>query len=103
MNLDCFIIELISEKTSNIEFVFKKWHFVILTIFFILLTKRVIIYINSKCIISLIDKKILKEILLNIEIKKIRMSINIKEIDTFKHIINDYYFFDLYIFNMSIN
>ena len=52
---------------------------------------------------SLIDKKFLKEILLNIEIKKIKMSINIKKIDTFKHIINDYYLFDLYIFNTSIN
>ena len=103
VNSDYFIIELISKKASNIELAFRKWHFVILIIFFTLLTERVIIYINSKCIMSLIDKKILKKILSNIEIKKIRMNINIKEIDTFKYIINDYYLFDLYIFDMSIN
>ena len=51
---------------------------------------------NSKCIISLINRIFLKEILLNVEIKKIKISINIREIDTFKHIINDYYLLDLY-------
>ena len=50
---------------------------------------------------SLINKKFLKEILLYIEIKKIKININIKEIDTFKYIINDYYFLNLYIFNTS--
>ena len=68
-----------------------------------MLTERVIIYVNSKCIMSLIDKKFLKEILSNIEIKKIRMGINIKEIDTFKYMINDYCLLDLYIFNTSMN
>ena len=51
----------------------------------------------------LINKNFLKEFLLYIEIKKIKVNINIKEIDTFKHIINDYYFLDLYIFDMSKN
>ena len=103
VNSDCFIIKLISEKTSNTGLAFRKWHFVILIIFFALLTKRVIICVNSKCIISLIDKNFLKEILSNIEIKKIRMSINIKEIDTFKYMINDYCLLNLYISNTSMN
>ena len=100
---NCFIIELVSKKTSNIKLVFKKWHFVILIIFFILLTERVIICVNSKCIMSLINRKFLKEILSNIEIKKIKMNINIKKIDTFKYMINDYCLLDLYIFNTSMN
>ena len=103
VNSDYLIIESISKKTSNIKLAFRKWHFVILIIFFILLTKRVIIYINSKCIMSLIDKKFLKKVLSNIEIKKIRMNINIKKIDTFKYMINDYCLLDLYISNTSIN
>ena len=52
---------------------------------------------------SLINRKFLKKILSNIEIKKIRMDINIKKIDTFKHLINDYYLLDLYISDTSIN
>ena len=103
MNSDCSIIELISEKASNIGLVFRKWHFVILIIFFALLAERVIICVNLKCIMSLINRNFLKEILSNIEIKKIRMGINIKEINTFKHMINDYCLFDLYIFDTSIN
>ena len=67
--------------------------------FFVLRRARIIIYINLKCIISLIDKKIFKFFLLNILIKKIKMNINIKEIDIFKYMINDYYLLDLYIFN----
>ena len=55
---------------------------------------------NLNYIISLINKKILKFFLLNVLIKKIKMNINIKEIDIFKHIINDYYLFDLYILNI---
>ena len=46
---------------------------------------------------SLIDKKFLKEILLYVEIKKIKVNINIRGIGTFKHIINNYYLFNLYI------
>ena len=71
--------------------------------FFVLREVKIIIYVNSKCIISLIDKNFLKEILLNILIKRIKMSINIKEIDIFKHMINDYYLLDLYIFNIFNN
>ena len=103
VNSNCLIIESISKKTPNTKLVFKKWHFVTLIIFFVLLTKKIIIYINSKCIISLIDKNFLKEILSNIEIKKIRININIKKIGTSKHMTNDYCLFDLYIFNISIN
>ena len=101
INLDCFIIELMSKKISNIKLIFKKWHFVILIIFFVLLKAKIIICINLKCIISLINKKNLKEILLYIEIKKIKVNINIRKTNTFKYIINDYCFFDLYIFDMS--
>ena len=66
---------------------------------FILREIKIIIYVNLKCIILLINKKFLKEILINVLIKRIKMSINIKEIDIFKYIINDYYLLDLYIFN----
>ena len=67
--------------------------------FFALREVKVIIYVNLKCIISLINRKFLKEILSNILIKRIKMSINIKKIDIFKHIINNYCLFDLYISN----
>ena len=73
--------------------------------FFVLLKEKIIIYINSKCIISLINSKFLKEILLNVKIKKIKININIniKEIETFKCIINDFHFLDLYIFDILTN
>ena len=71
--------------------------------FFILREIKIIICVNSKYIMSLINKKFLKEILLNVLIKRIKMSINIKEIDIFKHMINDYCLFDLYIFNTFNN
>ena len=71
--------------------------------FFVLREVKIIICVNLKCIISLINKKFLKEILLNVLIKKIKMSINIKDIDIFKHIINDYYLLDLYIFDIFNN
>ena len=71
--------------------------------FFVLREVKIIICVNLKCIISLINKKFLKEILLNVLIKKIKMSINIKEIDIFKHMINDYYLLDLYIFDIFNN
>ena len=71
--------------------------------FFALRKIRIIIYVNLGCIMSLINKKFLKEILLNVLIKRIKMNINIKEINTFKHMINDYCLFDLYILNTFNN
>ena len=90
---------------ENIEYKirFQKITFCELIMFFILLKEKVIIYINSECIMSLINKKLLKGILLNIENKKIKMSINIRKINTLKYMINDYYLFNLYISNTSIN
>ena len=79
INFECFIIKLISKKISNIKLVFRKWHFIILIMFFALREIKVIICVNLKCIISLINKKFLKEILLNVLIKKIKKISTLKK------------------------
>ena len=64
------------------------------------LKANVIICVNLKCIISLIDKIFLNKILFNIKIKKTKELINIRDINSIKYFTIDYYLLNAYILDI---
>ena len=77
--------------------VFRSWYYMTIIMSFFCQKVSHNICIDTSCTMSLIDRVFVTNLKLVIQIKKVNVSISIRDIDTFRHLTNDYLMFSMYI------
>ena len=91
------LIKLNVSIIIDTRFVFRSWHYVMIIMSFFCSKASHNICINIDCTMSLIDRVFVTNLKLVTQIKKINVSIFVRNIDTFRHVTNDYLMLSMYI------